>query len=319
MKWKPVFALALLPLPYFVIEACGTDDVSPSTDAGVDAVANDGTSNDSNTSQDGTTPTDGGLTKCTKCTVTPCGCDVVNTYNFACSLMNAGAVYCWGIRVGASADGGIHAPSSGAVEKMTGLPPMRAIVSGQGNVCAITQTNEVWCWGYDGHKQLGYDPGLSEDLFDPRPLPGATNVAQVSMGLDELCVRHLDGTVECMGVGSYGSLGIGRPDGGPPPVEQRTLTPMLIVADGGADGGPLVPVTGVDEVQTSFFSTCVRRGGGVLCTGDNAFYGNLGNPAAPSVQYALDPAFPALNLSGATSLGRATTWHACADTFGVKE
>jgi len=312
MHTKRLLAASLL-LPILAFGACGGDD-SSSTDGGKDVTTSDVTSTDGNGNdvapQDA--GTDGNLSTCTKCTVTPCACDVVTTSSFACSLMSDGTVYCWGQRAGLNADGGLHSAQPEGPKPLAGLPKMKAIASGQGSVCAITTTNEAWCWGYDGSEQLGYDASASgtAELYEPRPLPGASDVAQIALSFATLCIRHSTGSVECMGEANNGQLGMGPNDGGIPPFKQTTLVPMLIRVDGGPDAD-VMPVTGVTEVAPGYFHACVLMGGNVLCTGNNALYGNLGNTAVANRTLVLEPSYPVIGATGIASLGRASTWHSC--------
>lgn len=324
--------LTALPSALVLVQACGggsdatatgTDDASTSdstTGGGDGSTGSDG--GGQNDGSAGDTGTDGSLgTTCAPlCTVTPCTCDVAVTNDFACALLVDGSVSCWGQRTGVRADGGTASPlKTTKAMPVDGLPKAHAIAGGQGNVCVVTDANEVYCWGQNGQNQLGYSTNQA-DLFDPRKVPGLANVAEVSLGQDSLCARiQGSGEVKCLGLASNGAIGVGLLDSGTsfPPFRVNQAAPMLIQPpDAGADvdAGPPVPVTGVAEIGVSYYAACVRfPDAGVVCAGDNGTYGNLGTLAAGAHQYTLNAAYLAeLGDAGTASLGPAHTWHRCA-------
>lgn len=87
---------------------------------------------------------------------------------FACALTEDQDVYCWGSnangKLGTGDDSERLLPS-----KVVSLPPVRTIAVGYGHACALTDDDqwggEVYCWGSNGHGQLGID--ATTPRFEP--------------------------------------------------------------------------------------------------------------------------------------------------------
>jgi alpha-tubulin suppressor-like RCC1 family protein len=100
----------------------------------------------------------------------------------------------------------------------------RVIGLGTYHSCALTDSDQVYCWGYEGDGELGRDPEL--DVSDAAIYPFAYTpalidlppVASLAVGELHACVVLKDGTVRCWGQAYLGQLGrdpvTGGPDGG---------------------------------------------------------------------------------------------------------
>lgn len=79
---------------------------------------------------------------------------------FACVLGAMGVVSCWGCNDSSQLADGMTTPSE--IAKIVGppLPPAAAISAGAAHACALTATQEVWCWGSNTSGQLGIGSGL---------------------------------------------------------------------------------------------------------------------------------------------------------------
>jgi alpha-tubulin suppressor-like RCC1 family protein len=109
-----------------------------------------------------------------------------------------GGVYCWGQlqNGGTSADPVLVPGSSG----------LRNVTCGEGHSCALDDAGAAYCWGDNGHGQLG--SGLS-GFQSPVPVPvaGGHTFASISAGVFHTCAVTTAGVGYCWG-------GLGAVDGG---------------------------------------------------------------------------------------------------------
>jgi alpha-tubulin suppressor-like RCC1 family protein len=96
---------------------------------------------------------------------------------FTCALMNDGVVKCWGANEeGQLGDGSFDHGQTCGIGGDTGdcesdavdvdLPETAVdVAAGYAHACAVTETNEVYCWGWNDRRQLG------EEDREPRATP----------------------------------------------------------------------------------------------------------------------------------------------------
>ncbi|WP_413612264.1 RCC1 domain-containing protein [Bdellovibrio sp. HCB-110] len=198
---------------------------------------------------------------------------------------------------------------------------VKYLAAGGLHTCAILDTDDLKCWGYNGSGQLGYDSWDNiGDTAGHMAALGVVNLGagrkakKVTVGDEHTCVILDTNEVKCWGDGSYGSTGYDDENyrGGDP-----------------GDMAALVPVNlGVGrtakDIQAAFYHTCVILDNDqVKCFGGN-FSGQLGYNDLQ--EYGTSPgsmaALPTVNLgTGRTakslSLGRS---YSCAilDTDDLK-
>ncbi|MFO0560574.1 MAG: hypothetical protein U0269_21340 [Polyangiales bacterium] len=90
---------------------------------------------------------------------------VVTGGDFALALTNNDRLYCWGSNAegacatGTQAANGTITPASTAPIEVTLPPgfvrPIRALVAGDGHVCALANDDLPWCWGRNANAQVG--------------------------------------------------------------------------------------------------------------------------------------------------------------------
>jgi alpha-tubulin suppressor-like RCC1 family protein len=162
-------------------------------------------------------------------------------------------------------------------------PPSTAdwttVSTGDRHACAIRTNGRLYCWGDDGHGQLG-NGGTNEDATIPIEVAGDfTDWVGLSAGGDHTCARRGAGRLYCWGSDADGELGEGP---------------------GTADQPEPVQVTGahVDwrAVDSGASHTCARRADGRLrCFGADAG-GQLGEGPGTADQQS-----PVLVTGGATT------------------
>ena len=173
--------------------------------------------------------------------------------------------------------------------------PILELAAGGDHACVRRQGGGVQCWGAGGVGQLG-DGNLRDS---PRPVTvrDLADAEELALGAQHSCVRQRSGTVACWGSNASGELGDG--EGRPGTVSARPV--------------PVRGLTDAIQLRAGQHHTCaVRRGGTVLCWGDNrgAQLGNEGRQTwvAP-VQVA--------GLTGVVEIAAGTA-HTCARTSAGK-
>jgi alpha-tubulin suppressor-like RCC1 family protein len=128
--------------------------------------------------------------------------------DFSLALRNDGRVFAWGMNgYGQLGDGSQWVNRANAVQ-VAGLTAVRSIAAGPSSSFAIKSNGAVVAWGAGG--TLG-DGGTSNKLT-PVPVPGLSNVEQVSVGNHGLA-RTTAGEVYFWGENFYGEAGDGTATG----------------------------------------------------------------------------------------------------------
>jgi alpha-tubulin suppressor-like RCC1 family protein len=139
-----------------------------------------------------------------------------------CALTRGGAVMCWGSnRYGELGDGTTtRRPSPVPVSGLAGSATAIA-AGGEAHGCALTLGDEVRCWGYNGHGQLG--DGTTTDRSVPVALVGLAAGARAitTGGFGHTCAIRRGGEVVCWGRNSSGQLGDGTTSDRHTPVPVR--------------------------------------------------------------------------------------------------
>ncbi|MEQ9081610.1 MAG: hypothetical protein RLP09_47530 [Sandaracinaceae bacterium] len=147
----------------------------------------------------------------------------------------------------------------------TGLPARDAIslATGYLHSCSVIEASpgagmgSIWCWGWNGHGQLGRDPGTTPSGL-PAEVSGITDAVAVESAASTTCALRADGTVSCWGRGMTGTLGDGT-------WEARHLP------------GSIPGLAGVQSLEGGDYHFCARLDGGALrCWGLND-HGQLGD------------------------------------------
>ncbi|MFN3199957.1 MAG: thrombospondin type 3 repeat-containing protein [Bradymonadia bacterium] len=152
--------------------------------------------------------------------------DITSADYHACAVLDHGGIKCWGrndygqLGIGSTTRLGDHANEMGdnlpTINLGTGYTAADVVSNGNTS-CAILNTGEVKCWGYNSNGQLGQGdthnrgiipPEMGGDLPDVEITPGL-ETTQLSGGDNYTCALLEDGTVKCWGRNNYGQLGYG--------------------------------------------------------------------------------------------------------------
>ena len=135
-------------------------------------------------------------------------------------------LYCWGSNQG-RALGSPLAASSVAPLLVEGLrfKNMRAVVTGNGHACGLTEEGEAWCWGFGSQGQLGDGSSgpSAEAITPPRQTAGGLEFQTLAAGDGFTCGLTIAGAAYCWGDNSEGMLGNG--------LHTAATTPMQVSGD----------------------------------------------------------------------------------------
>jgi alpha-tubulin suppressor-like RCC1 family protein len=198
--------------------------------------------------------------------------DIASGWNHTCAITNTGGIKCWGASGNGQLGDGTEAERSTPVDvDMPNGVTATSIAAGAENTCAITDTDELLCWGSNRFGQLGIgtDEGPEEceqtenacsTIPVAVPLPVGVTPKEIAMGGESNCVLTSTGGVMCWGFNSDGQLGDGTEDDSNVPVD-------VDLPNG-------VTATAISAVA---YHVCVRTStSGAECWGDN-FSGQLGD------------------------------------------
>ncbi len=225
--------------------------------------------------------------------------------SFTCSLLEGGAVACWGANgQGQLGDGTSSGPQTcyGAACSPTpvavsGLTGATAISAGGAHACALLAGGTVACWGWNGYGQLGDgtssgpqicanvgSTGSPQCSTTPVAVSGLTGATAIAAGYENTCALLAGGTVACWGDNSIGELGDGTTNG-----------PQT--CNGGINSGACSPtpvavagLTDATAISAGYQYACALLAGGtVACWGWNG-YGQVGidGPTAPGPEMGPD-------------------------------
>lgn len=184
-------------------------------------------------------------------------------FGHTCVRKNDGTVWCWGgNQYGSLGDGTTIGKPSPVQVTALGTTAVE-VVAGGNHTCARKSDGTVWCWGANGHGQLG-DGTITSGAPYGKPSPVqvtalGTSAIEVEPGYDFTCARKNDGTLWCWGNNETGQLGDGTTNAAKPsPAQVPLASSVAEVAAGGAH-------------------TCARTtNGAVWCWGFND-YGAVGD------------------------------------------
>ncbi len=92
---------------------------------------------------------------------------VTATQTHTCGRRATAVLYCWGLdQFGQVGDGGANLNRPSPVEVSGGFTDWASVTAGGNHTCARNTTGRLFCWGQDGHSQLG-DGGVDADTVEP--------------------------------------------------------------------------------------------------------------------------------------------------------
>ncbi len=151
---------------------------------------------------------------------------VVAGESFTCARLTGGVVRCWG---GYYLEPAMLGLGDTTVESVLGdnehpstIPlvdvggPVQSLAAGKTHVCAVLESGDVRCWGWNGSGQLGLghttNVGFAEAPSTVDTVALGQPARQVVAGDDFSCALLESGAVRCWGSGIDGQLGTGSTD-----------------------------------------------------------------------------------------------------------
>ena len=131
-----------------------------------------------------------------------------------CGLTPEGAIFCWGGMHGTGLEriGGVEPPIAFTPERVPGSERFRQVVSGHGQVCALTTSGRAFCWGINEDGDLGIGR-KSEREFAPVAVAGNHTFASLAAGYGgDTCGITQTGSAYCWGLNVNGTHGNGTED-----------------------------------------------------------------------------------------------------------
>jgi alpha-tubulin suppressor-like RCC1 family protein len=156
----------------------------------------------------------------------------------ACVLTTGHGVKCWGDneygQLGTNS-GGVAGATSPAPADVTGLSSgIAQVAAGDFFSCAVTSSNGVKCWGYNGNGQLG-----TNDIqlrLAPTDVTGlASGVMTVVAGSNHACALMTNGGMKCWGDNKSGQIGDNSTTQRKTPVDVSGLTSGVVAIGAGGN------------------------------------------------------------------------------------
>ena len=172
-----------------------------------------------------TTPQDTGMIGITSLSV---------GYATACAIFNTPAVKCWG----ATSNGTIGDGTTASRSLPTAVSGLSTAISISANgsssgafACALQDTGEIQCWGWNLNGQLGN--GAAYSVSKPVTALGLSLPATaVTTGGNHTCALLSDGTIQCWGSNGYGQLGDGTTTSSLAPVSVSGINNAIAIDAG---------------------------------------------------------------------------------------
>jgi alpha-tubulin suppressor-like RCC1 family protein len=229
----------------------------------------------------------------------------------SCAVTDQGAVYCWGrnfrgqLGTGVTEDSDTPQPVQGPLAAI----PIQTVALGASHTCSLTEDSQVWCWGHNGHGQLG--DGTTAWRVEPvevEGFPDGVTATTLAAGGNHTCAIGSDGAVYCWGANYYGqSAGDDV---------TSVITPTVV---------PLAPELGAPNLlAVGDGHTCVATDQAqTLCWGRNNA-GQLGNgitqdSSVPVPVVAQLAGLPLFSLSAGGSHTCATGWNTETYCWGAND
>jgi alpha-tubulin suppressor-like RCC1 family protein len=238
-----------------------------------------------------------------------------------CAAVDDGSVHCWGAG-GAGQLGTGERDNLRSAGQALGLTDTARVFAGRLTTCAITGSDETWCWG----QVVAH---ATESRAEPERMAEIDGIVDLDIAETIACAAHADGAVSCWGMVSLYTDHDDDPVAVPSPVdalqgavristggayvctlrqdEQVECLGLHPTLDVGAGEEPTTPqvIAGVDgatELATGYQHACARLANDtVSCWGEN-FRGELGRGTVSEFPGdRLDPE-PVTGLDGVVSL-----------------
>lgn len=146
---------------------------------------------------------------------------LASNYDTFCALDPTNAAYCWGDGYAAGLGKAFETSTVPTPQKVATSITFAGLVGGAGEMCGLTSTGTLYCWGDDQNAQYGYAPDTVAS-FTPKLAAAGLSFSWVSPGGFHVCGIVFSGATFCWGENGSGNIGNGD--------LSRFLTPPVRVA-----------------------------------------------------------------------------------------
>ena len=119
--------------------------------------------------------------------------------NQTCAVKTHHTLWCWGDNGSGELGDGTTTSSDVPVQEHTHASDWAAVSAGEDHTCAVKTDHSLWCWGGNGHGELG-DGTTTDSAVPVQEHTYASDWAAVSAGEDHTCAVKTDHTLWCWGV-----------------------------------------------------------------------------------------------------------------------
>jgi alpha-tubulin suppressor-like RCC1 family protein len=117
--------------------------------------------------------------------------------------------FCWGDNQFGELGDGTTAYVRPSPVLVRGGHKWREISLGRWHTCAVTTSDQAYCWGRNNDGQLGTGSNPANKLL-PTPVKGGHAFRQIDAGSDHTCAVTTDRHAFCWGQGKFGQIGDGK-------------------------------------------------------------------------------------------------------------
>ena len=198
--------------------------------------------------------------------------------NSTCVVLSTGAAYCWGKNdYGQLGTGNYTNSTSPQLLQMPSGESVTSMHAGNSHACAITVSEQLYCWGWNGYGQLGLDQLVNRNVptLVSVPLNAGEKLVEVGVGTGETCVMTTSRTL-CSGLNHKGQLGNGTT------IDSRTFQEVVGFTEPSWRCADVTSATGQNFTGADFSYCDFTKVPGASFAGDtlvnaNLSYANLSN------------------------------------------
>jgi alpha-tubulin suppressor-like RCC1 family protein len=128
-------------------------------------------------------------------------------YSHTCAITPAGLAFCWGENIRGQVGDGTSGVNRDVPVRVLGNHRWAQLTGGGAHTCGVTQSHQLFCWGWNEHGQLGNGTTISR--LRPIPVSGGREFRQVEAGGEHTCAASTSDLAYCWGRNVDGSLGDG--------------------------------------------------------------------------------------------------------------
>lgn len=176
-----------------------------------------------------------------------------------CAVTADGNVYCWGgNNYGQLGIGGTTSSFVPVEIDMSGVTAGKNFVdvsAGYAHTCALASDGTAYCWGFNGHGQLGDNSPTLADSTVPVRIANGLLFKQISAGDEHTCGVTTTNRIYCWGYNQQGQVGNGSL------VDTRTPTAV--------DTSGVLAGLAASKVAAGYRHTCALAGQDAYCWGNN--------------------------------------------------